>query len=142
ESYRLPFVGGLGLPVFLLLNNAFNCTLSKRMGTRAFLDVKVTRLLIPWLAWSGVYAGLQVAEKLRHHEPLADAFSPWMLIGGTYTHLWFVPFALFGSALIAGLQARTRGASHRLMAGLTLGVGAALALAGAWLLHVEAIEWP
>ena len=141
-DYRLPLVGGLGLPVFLLLNNAFNCTLSERMGTRAFLDVKVSRLLLPWLIWSGIYAGLVVVEKLRHEEALTDAFSPWMLIGGTYSHLWFVPFALFGSLLIAGLQARTQRRSHRLMAGLTLGAGAAIVLAAAWVLHLEDVQWP
>ena len=54
-AHRLPVVAGLGLPVFLLLNNAFNCTLVERMGTRKFLDVKVSRLLLPWLIWSGVY---------------------------------------------------------------------------------------
>jgi len=142
DDYRLPLVGGLGLPVFLLLNNAFNCTLTERMGTRAFLDLKVSRLVLPWLIWSGIYAGMVVAEKVRHEEPLADAFSPWMIIGGTYSHLWFVPFALFGSLLIAGLQARTKEVSHRLMAGLTLGLGCAVVLVAAWLLHVEEIQWP
>jgi surface polysaccharide O-acyltransferase-like enzyme len=142
DPYRLPIVGGLGLPVFLLLNNAFNCTLSERMGTRAFLDLKVSRLLLPWLIWSGVYGGIVLAEKLRHDEPLADAFSPWMIIGGTYTHLWFVPFALFGSLLIAGLQVRTKALPHPRMAAVTLALGAALTLAGAWLLHVHDIQWP
>jgi surface polysaccharide O-acyltransferase-like enzyme len=142
DSYRLPLVGGLGLPVFLLLNNAFNCTLSERMGTRAFLDVKVSRLLLPWLIWSGIYAGLVVAEKLRHDEPLAAAFSPWMIIGGTYSHLWFVPFALFGSLLIAGLQVRTKAVSHRLMAALTLGVGCAIVVVAGRLMHVEEVQWP
>jgi surface polysaccharide O-acyltransferase-like enzyme len=142
DTYRLPIVGGLGLPVFLLLNNAFNCTLSERMGTRPFLDVKVSRLLLPWLVWSGVYAGIMLAEKVRHDEPLAEAFSPWMIIGGTYTHLWFVPFALFGSLLIAGLQVRTKTLPHRKMAAATLAVGTALTLGGAWLLHVRDIQWP
>lgn len=142
DQYRLPIVGGLGLPVFLLLNNAFNCTLSERMGTRAFLDLKVSRLLLPWLIWSGIYAGVVLTEKVRHDEPLADAFSPWMIIGGTYTHLWFVPFALFGSLLIAGLQVRTKTLPHRRMAALTLGVGTLLTLGGAWLLHVGDVQWP
>jgi surface polysaccharide O-acyltransferase-like enzyme len=142
EAYRMPIVGGLGLPIFLLLNNAFNCTLSERMGSRAFLDVKVSRLLLPWLVWSGVYAGLLVAEKVRHGEPLSTAFSPWMIVGGTYHHLWFVPFALFGSVLIAALQGRTKKVSHRLMAAVMLGVGSAAVLAAAWLLHVEDIRWP
>jgi surface polysaccharide O-acyltransferase-like enzyme len=142
DTYRLPIVGGLGLPVFLLLNNAFNCTLSERMGTRAFLDLKVSRLLLPWLIWSGVYAGIVLAEKVRHGEPLAAAFSPWMIIGGTYTHLWFVPFALFGSLLIAGLQARTKTLPHRTMLAVALGLGTALTLGAGWLLHVGDVQWP
>ena len=140
--YRLPVVGGLGLPVFLLLNNAFNCTLSERRGTRAFLDAKVSKLLLPWLVWSGVYALLVVAEKLRHHEPISEAFTPWMIIGGTYTHLWFVPFALFGSLLIAGLQVRTRAVSHRAMALATLVAGAGIVALGAWLFARYQLDWP
>lgn len=135
---RLPIVAGLGLPVFLVLNNAFNCTLSARMGTRAFLDAKQTKLLVPWLVWSAVYALLTVAEKLRHNESLARAFSPWMLVGGTYTHLWFVPFALFGSLLIAALQRRTEAASHRLVAAISLAAGAVLVALDAWL----SARWP
>jgi surface polysaccharide O-acyltransferase-like enzyme len=139
---RLPVVAGLGLPVFLLLNNAFNCTLVERMGTRKFLDVKVSRLLLPWLIWSAVYAGVIVAESVRHDEPLAERFSLWMIVGGTYTHLWFVPFALFGSLLIAGLQLRTRAVSHASMAGLAFASGAALVAVGAWLLATRTVEWP
>jgi surface polysaccharide O-acyltransferase-like enzyme len=142
-AYRLPIVAGLGLPVFLVLNNAFNCTLSERMGMRRFLDAKVTKLLLPWLVWSAVYAGIVVGEKLRHGEALSGAFSPWMILGGTYTHLWFVPFALFGSVLIAGLQLRTKAVSHRLMTGLTLAGGAVLVVAGAWVLaRWPGIHWP
>ncbi len=142
EAYRLPIVAGLGLPIFLLLNNTFNCTLSERMGTRAFLDAKVSKLVLPWLVWSGVYAAMVMAEKLRHHEPLSEAFSAWMIVGGTYEHLWFVPFALFGSLLIAGLQARTRAVSHRRMAATLFAAGALVVLVDAWLLRDERIRWP
>lgn len=141
-EYRLPIAGGLGLPVFLLLNNAFNTTLSERMGTRAFLDVKVSRLVLPWLSWCAVYSAVVLAEKVRHQEQLSEAFSPWMILGGTYSHLWFVPFALFGSLLIAGLQRRTQAVSHRLMAGLTLGIGAVVVLVNATLLHSGRFDWP
>jgi surface polysaccharide O-acyltransferase-like enzyme len=141
-DYRLPLFGGLGLPVFLLLNNAFNTTLSERLGTRAFLDVKVTRLVAPWLIWCGIYASVLVAEKVRHDELLSEAFSPWMLIGGTYEHLWFVPFALFGSLLIASVQTRTKAVSHRLMAGVMLGVGAAVVLLSAWISSSGRLTWP
>jgi surface polysaccharide O-acyltransferase-like enzyme len=142
KGYRLPFVGGLGLPVFLLLNNIFNTTLAERMGTRAFLDVKVTRLVMPWLIWCGAYGAMVLGEKVRHHEPLASAFSPWMLVGGTYEHLWFVPFALFGSLFIAGVQGRTRRVQHQLMVGVMLATGAAIVLIGAWISRSAVVEWP
>lgn len=142
EAYRLPIVAGLGLPIFLLLNNTFNTTLSERMGTRAFLDAKVSKLLLPWLVWSGVYAVMVIAEKLRHDEPLSEAFSPWMILGGTYEHLWFVPFALFGSLLIAWLQARTRTVPNQRMAVIMLAAGALVVIVDALLLRDERIEWP
>jgi surface polysaccharide O-acyltransferase-like enzyme len=141
-DYRLPIIGGLGLPVFLLLNSAFNTTLTQRMGTRTFLDVKVARLVFPWVIWCCVYAGLVLAARLRHHEPLSETFSPWMLIGGTYAHLWFVPFALFGSLLIAGVQARTKAVSHRWMAGLALVAGAGVVLIDDWISRSRSLPLP
>ena len=143
EEYRLPIVGGLGLPVFLLLNNAFNCTLAERRGTRAFLDAKVSRLLFPWLVWSAIYAAVVAAERLRHDEPLAEAFLSWRtLLGGTYTHLWFVPFALFGSLAIAGAQVWTRTVSHRAMAAWGLALGALLVVVDALIVAYSGSEWP
>jgi len=143
DEYRLPIVGGLGLPVFLLLNNTFNCTLTARRGTRAFLDAKVSRLLLPWLVWSAVYAAVVAAERLRHDEPIAEAFLSWRtLLGGTYTHLWFVPFALFGSLAIAAAQARTRAVSHRAMAAWSLGFGGLLVAIDAVLLAYSGSNWP
>ncbi len=139
---RLPIIAGLGLPTFLLLNNAFNCTLSERLGTKAFLQLKVTRLLLPWLIWSGVYASVVLLEKLRHDEPLSEAFSAWMIIGGTYTHLWFVPFALFGSLLIAWLQTRTQKVPHHLMALVMLVVGSVVVVVDALLLRAWQLDWP
>jgi surface polysaccharide O-acyltransferase-like enzyme len=143
DEYRLPLVGGLGLPVFLLLNNAFNCTLAERRGTRAFLDAKVSRLLLPWLVWSAIYAAVVAAERLRHHEPIAEAFLSWRtLLGGTYTHLWFVPFALFGSLAIAAAQAWTKTVSHRSMAAWSLALGAVVVVIDAIILEHSGSDWP
>ena len=142
EEPRLPIIAGLGLPTFLLLNNAFNCTLAARMGTRAFLEVKVRRLLLPWLVWSLVYAAVVVLERVRHDEPLSTAFSPWVLIGGTYDHLWFVPFALFGGLLVAGLQAVTMRLSHLAVSGSALVLGAFVVVIDALILQSFAIDWP
>jgi surface polysaccharide O-acyltransferase-like enzyme len=139
---RLPLIAGLGLPSFLLLNNAFNCTLSERMGTRAFLRTKVTKLLVPWLVWSLVYALVIVLEKLRHDESIREAFTPWMLVGGTYIHLWFVPFALAGGVFAAALQARTQKVSHPRMVAILLALGTAWVLGGAWIMAREDVRWP
>jgi surface polysaccharide O-acyltransferase-like enzyme len=142
SEQRLPVVAGLGLPVFLLLNNAFNCTLAERMGTRAFLNTKVSRLLLPWLLWNVLYLGLILAERWRHAEPLTQGFSFLMLLGGTYEHLWFVPFALAGALIMAGVQSQSRSLSNGWMCALALAVGAGVTLAGAWLLAPGSIEWP
>lgn len=142
SEQRLPVVAGLGLPVFLLLNNAFNCTLTERMGTRPFLNTKVSRLLLPWLLWNVLYLAVVLAERWRHEEPLTQGFSFLMLLGGTYEHLWFVPFALAGALIMAGLQAQTRSLSNGWMCGLALAVAAGITLLDAWLLAPGQIEWP
>lgn len=142
SEQRLPVVAGLGLPAFLLLNNAFNCTLSERMGTRGFLRTKVGRLLVPWLLWSVIYLVVQLVERYRHDEPLTEGFTPWILIGGTYDHLWFVPFSLFGSLLIAWVQARTSKLSHGWMGLGALLLGAAVTASNALVLGSGAVEWP
>jgi len=142
EGERLPVIAGLGLPTFLLLNNAFNCTLAERMGTSAFMRVKVSRLVLPWLVWSVFYAGTLVLERLRHGEPLGDGFSIWMIVGGTYDHLWFVPFALCGSVLVAGLQARSREWSAVGVVASALAAGLCVVVACAVTLLTQPIEWP
>lgn len=142
SEQRLPIIAGLGLPTFLLLNNAFNCTLSERMGARAFLRTKVARLLVPWLLWSLIYLVLQLLERYRHDESFTEGFTAWMLIGGTYTHLWFVPFSLVGSLLIAGVQARTSQQPHGWAGVLALLAGAVLTVAGGQVLATGRVEWP
>jgi surface polysaccharide O-acyltransferase-like enzyme len=142
SEQRLPIIAGLGLPTFLLLNNAFNCTLSERMGTQAFLRTKVGRLLVPWLLWSAIYLALQLLERYRHDESYTEGFTAWMLIGGTYTHLWFVPFSLVGSLVIAGVQARTSRHAQGWAGLLALVVGAAITVAGGQVLATGRVEWP
>jgi surface polysaccharide O-acyltransferase-like enzyme len=142
SEQRLPIIAGLGLPTFLLLNNAFNCTLSERMGARAFLRTKVARLLVPWLLWSAIYLAMQLLERYRHDESFTEGFTAWMLIGGTYTHLWFVPFSLVGSLLIAGVQARTSHHPHVWAGVVALLAGAVITVVGGQVLATGRVEWP
>ncbi len=139
---RLPLVAGLGLPTFLLLNGAFNCTLSERMGTRPFVRVKVTRLLVPWLVWSLVYALVVLLQRMRHGEPIAEGFSAWMVVGGTYPHLWFVPFALCAGVFAALLRRSTRELPVGPVIVATLALGVAVVVVNAARLRSGTIEWP
>lgn len=139
---RLPVLAGLGLPSFLLLNNAFNYTLSERMGPRPFLRVKVSRLVLPWIVWSALYAAIGMLERLRHGERLGEGFSFWMIVGGTYDHLWFVPFALFGSVLVVGLQAKTRSWRVNVVVGAALAAGLGIVALCALVLATQPVDWP
>lgn len=121
---RLPVIAGLGLPGFLLLNNAFNCTLTERRGFRRFLRDKVDRLLVPWLFWNVIYGALLVASAAKNGRPLfGELQDPSLLLTGTYSHLWFVPFALLSALLVAGAHYATRAVRHELLFGVALGLG-------------------
>ncbi|HVZ34579.1 MAG TPA: acyltransferase family protein, partial [Polyangiaceae bacterium] len=115
---------------------------SARMGKLGFLRTKVSRLLLPWVLWSLIYLAMQWLERLRHGESLTEGFSPWMVLGGTYEHLWFVPFALLGAVLISLVQELTLRRDHARMMLLALGVGAALTLADAWIIKAQQVPWP
>jgi hypothetical protein len=105
---RLPWVGGLGLPTFLLLTNLFNCTLTERRGIGTFLRDKRERLLLPWLFWSVTYAAVLLVSAQRNGLALGGVLSWDMILAGTSSQLWFVPFALFSAGLVAAGQYLTR----------------------------------
>jgi surface polysaccharide O-acyltransferase-like enzyme len=126
---RLPLVGGLGLPTFLLLTALFNCTLTERRGVSKFLADKRERLFLPWVFWSLVYGGMLVISAVRHGEPISSVLSWQMILAGTSSHLWFVPFAMFSAGLVAGTHMLTRTQSHRLMGFIGMAVGAVVLVA-------------
>lgn len=121
---RLPFVGGLGLPTFLLLTALFNCTLTERRGVSKFLADKRERLFLPWVFWSLMYGMMLVVSGLRHGQGPSDVLSWQMILAGTSSHLWFVPFAMFSAGLVAGTHMLTRTAPNRLMGFIGMIVGA------------------
>jgi surface polysaccharide O-acyltransferase-like enzyme len=120
---RLPWVGGLGLPSFLLLTATFNCTLTERRGLPKFLRDKRERLFMPWVFWSLVYGAFLVIGALRHDKPISDVLSWDMILAGTSSHLWFVPFAMVSALLVGFSQNLTRNLPDRAVAytGLALG---------------------
>ncbi|HET6334339.1 MAG TPA: acyltransferase [Polyangiales bacterium] len=126
---RLPIVGGLGLPTFLLLTALFNCTLTERRGVSKFLADKRERLFLPWVFWSLVYGAIVVVSAMRHGEPISSVLSWQMILAGTSSHLWFVPFAMFSAGLVAGTHLLTRKAPNRLTGLIAMAVGAAVLVA-------------
>jgi surface polysaccharide O-acyltransferase-like enzyme len=126
---RLPWLGGLGLPAFLLVTNLFNCTLTERRGIAKFLVDKRERLFLPWVFWSFVYAAVIAVDAWLADIRLADVLSWDMLLAGTAPHLWFVPFAMFSAGLVGGAQYYTRELSDRVVAYVAAIGGACLLLA-------------
>lgn len=85
-------IGYGGLPVFVLLSVAFAAE-AAALPPEAVVRAQARRLLVPWLAWSGVYALLRVAEAVARGEPPVAWADPWMLLTGPVLPLWYLPFA-------------------------------------------------
>lgn len=136
---RLALVGGLGLPTFLLLTNLFNCTLTKKRGPGQFMQDKRERLVVPWIFWSLFYGAWLVWGAIRHHQPLSGALSWDMILAGTSSHLWFVPFAFASAGAVAGTQHLTRNLPDRATGYAALLIGTAVLL---FLGHLPERDYP
>lgn len=93
----------LVLLIVLPLDRPFSGDFSTYVAGRA------VRLLRPWLIWSGIFAGLKAAQAFVDHRPMMSEFDSTMLVMGTETHLWFLPF---GFVCSVGAFAIARAASH------------------------------
>lgn len=87
-------LGGFGLPTFLLFTSALNARRASPEPFLPFLARKASLFIPPWVAWCVAYAALQAVSSVRHGEPPFGWFEPWMLVRGTWDHLWYLPFAL------------------------------------------------
>ena len=121
---RLFLVGGLGLPTFLLLTNLFNCTLTHKRGPEQFMQDKRERLVVPWIFWSLFYGAFLAVSAYRHQQPLSEAFSWNMILAGTSSHLWFVPFAFASAGAVALAQHLTRNLPDRATGNVAIAIGA------------------
>jgi membrane-bound acyltransferase YfiQ involved in biofilm formation len=121
---RLFLVGGLGLPTFLLLTNLFNCTLTHKRGPEQFMQDKRERLVVPWIFWSLFYGAFLAISAYRHQEPLSETFSWNMILAGTSSHLWFVPFAFASAGAVALAQHLTRNLPDRATGNVGIALGA------------------
>lgn len=70
--------------------------------TLSFISQRADRLLRPWLIWSGVFAILKICQAVVDNRPISSEFEWSMLVTGTQTHLWFLPFGFVCSIAVFG----------------------------------------
>lgn len=68
------------------------------------LSTRVTSLLRPFLIWSLIFAVVQMAFALKNHAPVLGWWDWHMLLVGTWSHLWILPFAFLASVLAPWFQ--------------------------------------
>lgn len=139
---RMPIIGGIGLPIFLLLTNMFNCTVSERRGYTQFVRDKVNRLLPPLVFWSVVYGAMVCFGAWRKGVYPSELMTPWILVAGTYAHLWFIPFALISGIGVATLQRATTGERNNFWIILCFAGGVALWLTNAFSHAIDPYRFP
>lgn len=102
-------VGTIGILVFLLSLCVFVANRTDERNMSDVLKLKARRLLKPWLFWSVIYGGLVLAKVILRDVPISEAFHPKMLLIGTRTHLWFLPFAFVVAMFLALVRQKIGG---------------------------------
>lgn len=98
---------------------------------RRALEVRVKRLLLPFLLWSLIYAVFYYIVTRPTGMSLMELTKWWGPFAGTARHLWFLPFAAFAGTVAFWLTPRLL---RYTPAQLAWG-GAALALGTYWLFY-------
>lgn len=122
---RLPLLGGLGLPIFLILSIAFSISSAEKHGMREVAVRRFHRIGVPWLFWWGVYAVFFTLIAVRREAPIGDVFRPLMILYGPSLHLWFCPFIILAGLVAVFLHRCYGGKTSFLKAGLTLSIALA-----------------
>ena len=86
-------VGYAGLPVLAALMGVFAVGRLDSAEGRKGLARQTRHLMLIWLAWSGLYGMMKLADLLASGASFADEFALSMLLTGPAIHLWFLPFA-------------------------------------------------
>lgn len=88
------------LPLFVMLAVFLSVISLQRGGERRFWKSRLKRVLVPWLAWSAFYI---LVETLRGEPSFLTqlANNPLMILVGPTITLWFLPFLLIASLVVA-----------------------------------------
>lgn len=102
-------IGVAGFIILLLSYCAFVVNKPEPYGIAKVARRKAQRLLKPWLFWSIIYGGLGLVKMVYENLSFSDVFSPTMLLTGTRSHLWFLPFAFVAALFLASIHRRILG---------------------------------
>ena len=94
------FIGLAALPLFALLLAFFIVHSTKIFSRKDYVFQRASRLLIPWVIWSGVYGLVKVLDALVSRNYVDNQFKWWMFLTGPSIHLWFLPFAFLCSVIL------------------------------------------
>lgn len=116
-------IGYLSLGLFLMLTSYFAVGSYDRAAAKGqaqgFWAQRAQRILVPWLAWSAFYKGLQyyMADDWRTVPLISDPFS---LLLGSWIHLWFLPFVMIALSVVPMIArgVRTPATMYAFAAGL------------------------
>ncbi len=111
-------IGYSGLPIFLLLFASLVTNRSHLDTSRRFLKRRWSRLIVPWLFWSAVYALCSLSKALGSHD-ISDvwaALSIKTIFVGAHIHLWYLPYAFVWGLILHAVSAWTLRMSHAVVA--------------------------
>lgn len=77
------------MPAFFVVSGFFCAMLLRKFGTSAFLQSRLTRLLLP-LVSAALTLNLAQALLLQHFNWLPEPVLPYLIHGGWMQHLWFL----------------------------------------------------
>lgn len=89
-------IGYAALPAFILLSLMFQMDRGGPFDIRS----RVHRLLVPFAAWSGIYATALIVQAVAQNDMPLGWIRPWMIFTGPALHLWFLPFLAAGTAVL------------------------------------------
>ena len=122
-----------GVPFFLFASLYYQSASLCRNPDRTLIQLiraRVTRLYIPFLAWSVIYLLVRDLNRIIFFREMPVALHLSMLWTGTEYHLWFLPFLLMCSTLFIVMERALFRHDPRLRwpaIGIAIGIGLAIA---------------
>lgn len=117
-------IGVAGFIILLLSFCAFVVNKPEPYSVAKVVRRKARRLLKPWLFWSIIYGGLKLAKMVYENVSFSEVFSPTMLLTGTRTHLWFLPFAFVAALFLVLIHRRIVGIPDSITIITAISIGA------------------